>query len=92
MLPFPHTHDEHRRSETRDFGVGRCLHTLREIGFNANPSLLEIQQTSVDCHIGQQAFHRRCFSEDELFEPNRPGPANRGLRAVVRCGGRGGTR
>jgi hypothetical protein len=50
-------------NDTRDFGVGRRLHNLpalREIGFNANRRLLDVQRTSADCHIGQQAFDRIC--------------------------------
>src|SRR5471030_1781205 len=50
-------------NDTRDFGVGRRLHSLpalREIGFNANRRLLELQRTSADCHIGQDAFDRVC--------------------------------
>jgi hypothetical protein len=50
-------------NDTRDFGVGRRLHNLpalREIGFNANRRLLEVQRTSADCHIGQQAFDQVC--------------------------------
>jgi hypothetical protein len=50
-------------NDTRDFGVGRRLHNLpalREIGFNANRRLLEVQRTSADCHIGQDAFDRVC--------------------------------
>jgi hypothetical protein len=46
-------------NDTRDFAVGRRLHNLpalREIGFNANRRLLDVQRTSADCHIGQQAF------------------------------------
>jgi hypothetical protein len=50
-------------NDTRDFGVGRRLHNLpalREIGFNANRRLLDVQRTSADCHIGQQAFNQVC--------------------------------
>jgi hypothetical protein len=50
-------------NDTRDFGVGRRLHNLpalREIGFNANRRLLDVQRTSADCHIGQHAFNQVC--------------------------------
>ncbi|MHB8219453.1 MAG: hypothetical protein ACYDHU_03915 [Acidimicrobiales bacterium] len=50
-------------NDTRDFGVGRRLHNLpalREIGFTANRRLLDVQRTSSDCHIGEQAFAQVC--------------------------------
>ena len=50
-------------NDTRDFGVGRRLHNLpalREIGFLANRRLLDVQRTSSDCHIGEEAFTRVC--------------------------------
>jgi hypothetical protein len=50
-------------NDTRDFGVGRRLHNLpalREIGFKANRRLLDVQRTSSDCHIGEEAFARVC--------------------------------
>ena len=50
-------------NDTRDFGVGRRLHNLpalREIGFKANRRLLDVQRTSTDCHIGEEAFTAVC--------------------------------
>ena len=50
-------------NDTRDFGVGRRLQNLpalREIGFNANRRLLDVQRTSADCHIGEAAFAQVC--------------------------------
>jgi hypothetical protein len=50
-------------NDSRDFAVGRRLHNLpalREIGFNANRRLLDVQRTSADCHIGQEAFNQVC--------------------------------
>jgi hypothetical protein len=50
-------------NDTRDFRVGRRLHNLpalREIGFTANRRLLDVQRTSSDCHIGEQAFTQVC--------------------------------
>ena len=64
-------------NDTRDFGVGRRLHNLpalREIGFNANRRLLEVQQTSADCHIGQQTFDQVC---QPLIANNQRAPALR---------------
>jgi hypothetical protein len=64
-------------NDTRDFGVGRRLHNLpalREIGFNANRRLLDVQRTSADCHIGQQAFNQVC--QPVLVDGQR-GPALR---------------
>ena len=46
-------------NDTRDFGVGRLLHNLpalRRIGFAANRRLLEIEQISHDCALGEQSF------------------------------------
>jgi len=46
-------------NDTRDFGVGRLLHNLpelRRIGFAANRRLLEIEQISHDCALGEDAF------------------------------------
>jgi len=50
-------------NDTRDFGVGRRLHNLpalRGIGFKANRRLLDVQRTSADCHIGEEAFAQVC--------------------------------
>ncbi|MGH9205432.1 MAG: hypothetical protein ACRD1G_02560 [Acidimicrobiales bacterium] len=50
-------------NDTRDFGVGRRLHNLPElrgIGFTANRRLLDVQRTSSDCYIGEDAFTRVC--------------------------------
>lgn len=48
-------------NDTRDFGVGRLLKNLpelRRIGFGANRRLLEIEQISHDCALGDDAFQR----------------------------------
>ena len=45
--------------DTRDFGVGRLLHNLpelRRIGFAANRRLLEVEQISHDCALGEDAL------------------------------------
>ena len=50
-------------NDTRDFKIGRRLHNLpalREIGFTANRRLLDVQRTSSDCHIGEEAFAQVC--------------------------------
>lgn len=50
-------------NDARDFAVGKRLHNLpalREIGFNANRRLLEVQRTSCDCAIGEDAFAQVC--------------------------------
>jgi hypothetical protein len=50
-------------NDARDFGVGKRLHNLpalREIGFNANRRLLEVQRTSCDCAIGEDTFAHVC--------------------------------
>jgi hypothetical protein len=48
-------------NNTRDFGIGKRLHNLpalREIGFQANRRLLDVQQISHDCTIGEDAFRQ----------------------------------
>ena len=50
-------------NDARDFGVGKRLQNLpalREIGFSANRRLLEVQRTSCDCAIGEDAFAQVC--------------------------------
>lgn len=50
-------------NDATDFGVGKRLHNLpklREIGFSANRRLLEVQRTSCDCTIGEEAFASVC--------------------------------
>ena len=59
-----HKEDQALRTETtindtRDFRVGRLLHNLPEllrIGFAANRRLLQIEQISHDCALGEDAF------------------------------------
>jgi hypothetical protein len=44
---------------TRDFGIGKSLQNLpalRQIGFQANRRLLDVQRISHDCSIGENAF------------------------------------
>ena len=46
-------------NNTRDFGIGKRLHNLpelRNIGFQANRRLLDVQTVSHDCAIGEDAF------------------------------------
>jgi len=46
-------------NDTRDFGIGKrlCnLPALRAVGFAANRRLLDVQQLSHDCLIGEDAF------------------------------------
>ena len=48
-------------NNTYDFGIGRrlCnLAALRQIGFEANRRILEIEKLSHDCAIGQQSFEQ----------------------------------
>jgi hypothetical protein len=48
-------------NDTRDFGVGRLLKNLaelRRIGFAANRRLLQIEQISHDCALGDDAFQQ----------------------------------
>ena len=50
-------------NDARDFGVGKRLHNLpalQEIGFRANRRLLDVQRTSCDCRIGEEAFEALC--------------------------------
>src|SRR3954469_9317405 len=46
-------------NNTRDFGIGKLLKNLpalRQIGFQANRRLLDVQKISHDCTIGEDAF------------------------------------
>jgi hypothetical protein len=48
-------------NDTRDFAIGKRLQNLpalREVGFNANRRLLDVQRISHDCFIGEDTFHR----------------------------------
>jgi hypothetical protein len=48
-------------NNTRDFAIGKRLHNLpalREIGFQANRRLLDVQRISHDCTIGEDAFQK----------------------------------
>ncbi len=48
-------------NHTRDFYIGKRLKNLpalREIGFQANRRLLDVQRVSHDCRIGEDAFHK----------------------------------
>lgn len=47
--------------DTYDFGIGRRLQNLaklRKVGFEANRRLLDVQQTSHDCAVGEDAFRQ----------------------------------
>ena len=46
-------------NNTRDFGIGKLLKNLpalRQVGFQANRRLLDVQTVSHDCAIGEDAF------------------------------------
>src|SRR5438270_9594142 len=48
-------------NNTRDFGIGKLLKNLpalRQVGFQANRRVLNIQKVSHDCSIGEEAFER----------------------------------
>src|ERR1700676_2569361 len=48
-------------NNTRDFGIGKLLKNLpalREVGFQANRRLLDVQKISHDCSIGEDPFDR----------------------------------
>jgi hypothetical protein len=48
-------------NNTRDFGIGKLLKNLpqlRQIGFQANRRLLNVQKVSQDCSIGEDAFEK----------------------------------
>jgi len=48
-------------NDTRDFGIGKRVHNLpalRQIGFQANRRLLDVQRISHDCAIGEDAFQQ----------------------------------
>src|SRR5262245_6432280 len=48
-------------NDTRDFKIGKRLSNLpalRQVGFQANRRLLDVQRISQDCAVGEDAFHR----------------------------------
>jgi hypothetical protein len=48
-------------NNTRDFDIGKRLSNLpalRQVGFQANRRLLDVQRISQDCAVGEDAFHR----------------------------------
>jgi hypothetical protein len=48
-------------NNTRDFGIGKLLKNLpelRQVGFQANRRLLDVQTVSHDCSIGEDAFEQ----------------------------------
>jgi hypothetical protein len=48
-------------NNTRDFGIGKLLRNLpalRQVGFQANRRLLDVQKISHDCSIGEDAFDK----------------------------------
>jgi hypothetical protein len=48
-------------NDTRDFGIGKRLHNLpalRQVGFQANRRLLDVQTISHDCAVGEDAFRQ----------------------------------
>jgi hypothetical protein len=48
-------------NNTRDFGIGKLLKNLpelRQVGFQANRRLLDVQTVSHDCSIGEDAFRK----------------------------------
>jgi hypothetical protein len=48
-------------NDTWDFGIGRRLQNLaalRKVGFAANRRLLQVEEVSHDCALGDDAFHR----------------------------------
>jgi len=50
-------------NNTRDFGIGKRLKNLpalREVGFQANRRLLDVQTIAHDCFIGQEPTSRSC--------------------------------
>lgn len=48
-------------NNTRDFAIGKKLHNLsalRQVGFQANRRLLDVEKVSHDCSIGEDAFEQ----------------------------------
>jgi hypothetical protein len=48
-------------NDTRDFAIGKRLHNLpalREVGFQANRRLLDVQTISQDCAVGEDVFRQ----------------------------------
>jgi hypothetical protein len=59
-------------NDPRDFAIGKRLHNLpalRQVGFQANRRLLNVQQISQDCAVGEDAF--RQLNEPVVVEGQR---------------------
>jgi hypothetical protein len=59
-------------NDPRDFGLGKRLKNLpalRQVGFQANRRLLDVQQISQDCAVGEDAFRR--LNEPVMVEDQR---------------------
>jgi hypothetical protein len=59
-------------NDPRDFGIGkrlRNLPALRQVGFQANRRLLDVQRISQDCAVGEDAF--RQLNEPVVVEGQR---------------------
>jgi hypothetical protein len=64
-------------NDTRDFAIGRRLKNLpalREVGFQANRRLLDVQRISHDCCLGEDTFQRL---QQPLDGPHGRAPALR---------------
>ena len=70
-----------------DFGIGKRLENLpalREIGFQANRRLLDVQRISHDCTIGEDAFRAgERTGRGRRATGQRPAFRRRGLQALL---------
>lgn len=66
-------------NNTRDFAIGKRLHNLpqlRQVGFQANRRLLDVQRISHDCTVGEDAFQQLqqpCRIDDQRVSALRYG-------------------
>jgi hypothetical protein len=71
-------------NDTYDFGIGKRLHNLpalREVGFEANRRLLDVQQISQDCAVGEATF--RQVTQPQVVEGQRVSALRYGDEAVL---------
>jgi hypothetical protein len=74
-------------NNTRDFYVGKRIHNLlrlREIGFQANRRLLEVEELSHDCILAEEAFQQ--INRPRQVAAQRARPCTSPIPKSNRCG------
>ena len=71
-------------NNTRDFAIGRLLKNLpalREIGFNANRRLLDVEKISQDCQLGNETFEQ--INQPQVVDGQRASALSFGNERVM---------